>query len=229
MENKDLITLDNYHLAEGEIGLFGFWRSSATWRLRIVFNLKKIDYKYIVVNLLEGKQKSEKFLEFNPTALVPVLKIDGHVLSESLPIMEYLEETRPDKTPLLPKDPYLKARVREICEHINSGMQPLANLRVLNKVEDDLKSDKVQWAKYWNELGLDSLEKILQKTAGKFCVGDEITWADVLLVPQAWAAFIRFGIDQAKYPIITRIYGSLQGLDEFKKAAPENQPDAVKA
>lgn len=210
---------------QDEIALYSYFRSSASWRVRIVMNLKKIPFNYVAVHLLKGEQRSSPFLEVNPTGLVPALHIDGHLLCESMAIVEYLEETRPDSLRLLPKDPLKRAKVREICEHINSGMQPLVNLRVLNKVGDDYKADKIAWAKYWNDLGFASLEKILEKSAGKYCVGDELTLADAFLIPQAWAAFTRFNTDKEAFPTVKRIYDTLTEIEEFKKATPQNQPD----
>ena len=175
--------LDSYNLKDDEVAMFGYFRSSASFRVRIALAFKKIPFKYIAVHLLKGDQKSGDFHKINPTGLVPALWIDGHLLPESMAIVEYLEETRKDSRSLLPTDPLKRAKVREVCEHINSGMQPLINLRVLGEV-DKLHGDKIAWAKHWITVGLESLEKILAHSAGKYCVGDEVTLADAFLVPQ---------------------------------------------
>ena len=216
--------LESYQLNEGEVAMFGYFRSSASFRVRISLAFKKIPFKYIAVHLLKGDQKSGDFAKINPTGLVPALWIDGHLLAESMAIVEYLEETRKDTRALLPADPLKKAKVREICEHINSGMQPLINLRVLGEV-DKLKGDKLAWAIHWITVGLQSLEKILAQSAGKYCVGDEVTLADAFLVPQMWASYVRFKIDKSLYPTIARIYDALAELPEVQDSMPEKQPD----
>ena len=126
--------------------LYGYWRSGASWRLRIALNLKKIEYKYEAINLVKGEQKSEEFMKKNPTGLVPVLEIDGHMLTESMAIMEYLEETRTEGHKLLPEGALQRAQVRRMCEQINAGTQPIQNLGILKQVEA-FGGDKVAWAK----------------------------------------------------------------------------------
>lgn len=211
--------------------LFSYFLSSCSWRVRIVLKWKGVDYQYMTPfeggNIEPGglDKAMEVYSKINPAKLVPSLYIDGHLLSESMAIVEYLEETRPDARKLMPKDPFQRALVRKICEHMNSGIQPLQNLRVINKIAEDYQGDKMAWCKYWNEFGLASLEKTLEKTAGKYCVGDEVTLADAFLVPQAWAAFTRFGVNKDNYPTIKRIYDALIELPEFKDASPQNQPD----
>ena len=225
MEKATKDQIEHYKLEENQVTLFSYFRSSASWRVRTVLKLKGIDYRCIPVHLLKGDQKGSNYTDINPSALVPSLYIDGHLLSESVAIIEYLEEARPETRRLLPKDPFQRATVRKICEHMNSGMQPLQNLRVINKIAEDYSGDKIAWCKYWNEFGLAALEKILEKTAGKFCFGDELTIADAFLVPQAWAAFTRFNVNKDNYPLIKRIYDTLIEIPEFKEAAPQNQPD----
>jgi len=199
--------------------LHNFWRSGASWRVRIALHWKKIDYEYIAVNLTKGEQKEEKYASKNPSMLVPALEIDGHTLTESIAIIEYLDETRPDH-PLLPKNPYERAKVRQISETIASGIQPLQNLKVLNYIGEK----KMEWAKHWVTSGFESLEKILHETSGKYCFGDSITMADCCLVPQVYSAN-RFGVDMSKFPIIARVHKELTLVPEFISAHADKCPD----
>ncbi|XP_044927814.1 maleylacetoacetate isomerase isoform X3 [Mustela putorius furo] len=151
--------------------LYSYFRSSCSWRVRIALALKSIDYETIPVNLIkdQGQQFSEEFQALNPMKQVPTLKIDGITISQSLAIIEFLEETRP--TPrLLPKDPKKRAQVRMISDTIASGIQPLQNLSVLKQVGQE---NQLAWAQKVIHTGFDALEQILRSTAGKYCVGDE--------------------------------------------------------
>ncbi|KXJ29940.1 maleylacetoacetate isomerase [Exaiptasia diaphana] len=203
--------------------LYSYFRSSCTWRVRAALALKGIEYEYHPVHLVKGggEQHSDDYKKVNPVGQIPALVIDGHTLTESLAIVEYLDETRPDP-PLLPKnDPYKRALVREVSLIITSGIQPLQNLRVLQHVGSE---KKMEWGKYWIDRGLGSLEKLLETTSGKYCVGDEITMADLCLVPQVYNAN-RFSVDMSKYPIISRINEALSQVDAFKESHPSQQPD----
>eukprot|EP00800_Vazella_pourtalesii_P019433 TRINITY_DN658_c0_g4_i1.p1 TRINITY_DN658_c0_g4~~TRINITY_DN658_c0_g4_i1.p1 ORF type:complete len:162 (-),score=28.64 TRINITY_DN658_c0_g4_i1:62-547(-) len=151
---------------------------------------------------------------------VPTLIIDGHTLTQSLPIIEYLEETRPGYM-VLPKNPLVRAKVREISHIISSSIQPIQNLRVLNKIGKD---GSAEWGQYWIKNGFDALEIILKGSAGKYCVGDEITMADLCLVPQFFNAG-RFKVEMEPYPTICRIVEELEKNESFKAAHPFNQPD----
>jgi len=206
--------------------LYSYWRSSSAWRVRIALNLKGIKYEYKAVNLLNGEQKSEEYLKTNPLGLIPLLDIDGHKLAESLAILEYLEETRPTPHALLPKDPPHRAAVRQITQIIISDTQPLQNVSVLKKLSDD-QDKKNEWAKYWIDHNFEALEKILAKTAGKYCVGDEITIADCVLVPQVYNA-ARFSVDMGKFPIIQRISDEASKHQAFQLAHANAQPDTPK-
>ncbi|MEE6521627.1 hypothetical protein FKM82_019892 [Ascaphus truei] len=150
---------------------------------------------------------------------VPALRIDGVTLSQSLAIIQYLDETRPEP-PLLPRDPKKRAQVRMISDHIVSGIQPLQNLVVLQKVG----ATQLEWAQYFITRGFEALEKMLQDTAGRYCVGDEVTMADLCLVPQVTNAD-RFKVPLTPYPIITRINQSLLQLEAFHVSHPSRQPD----
>ena len=135
--------------------LFNFFMSSGSWRVRLAMAFKKIEFKSICINLSAGEQKSEAYKKVNPTGLVPALFIDGHLLTESSAICEYLEETRPDGIKLLPSDPYERSKVREICQHVATLMQPLQNLRTVAKLKEDHGTDRAEWTVYWNKLGLE--------------------------------------------------------------------------
>jgi len=182
---------------------------------------KGIQYEYKAVNLLEDQQKQDNYAKLNPMKEIPTLIIDGHTLCQSVAIMEYLEETRPNP-PLLPKDPLLRARMRQIVETIAGDIQPLQTLRVLKKVETHQKEE---WPGYWIDVGFTALEKILLETSGVYCVKDSVTFADILLVPQIYNAR-RFGVNMEKFPTIQRVESALIHLLPFKEAHPDAQPDA---
>ncbi|KAF0976540.1 hypothetical protein FDP41_004439 [Naegleria fowleri] len=219
-------------MSSGEpVVLYSYWRSSCSWRVRIALALKEIHYQYVAVNLLESKQSSEDYAQRNPSKLVPTLEIDGHTLNQSIAIMEYLEETRGDQgVHLLPtSDPYKRQLVRQICQMIASDIQPIQNLRVLKKIKEDFNTDeaaKSNWGKYWIENGFVAVEKVLEKHSGKFCVGDQVSMADICLVPQVYNAK-RFNVDMSKFPNIVRIEQACSELEAFKKAHPDQQVDKV--
>uniref|UniRef100_A0A8D0C5L8 maleylacetoacetate isomerase n=1 Tax=Salvator merianae TaxID=96440 RepID=A0A8D0C5L8_SALMN len=167
---------------------------------------------------LRSKLTSE-FQTVNPMQQVPALKIDGIILSQSLAIIEYLEETRPNPR-LLPEDPKKRAQVRMIAEHIASGIQPLQNLSVLQQMGEK----KLEWAQQCISHGFKALEQILKETAGRYCIGNEVTVADLCLVPQVYNAE-RFKVDLTAYPTICRINKALLELEEFRISHPSCQPD----
>ena len=208
--------------------LYNYFRSSASWRVRIILGLKKIEYEYRAVDLVAKEQSKQEFLSINPSAQVPALWIDGVMLTESMAIAEYLEETRPEPVSLLPGSPAEKAVIRKLCEHVNSGMQPMQNLRMLDRIHSEFKGDKVEWATYWNKFGHDSLEEILKHTAGKYAVGDNITLADVFIYPQMFNGIQRYGVRKDDYTHLKRVFDNLLQHEEFRNAEPENQPDAPK-
>ncbi|XP_012332292.1 maleylacetoacetate isomerase isoform X1 [Aotus nancymaae] len=209
--------------------LYSYFRSSCSWRVRIALALKGIDFEMVPVNLIKdgGQQFSKAFQALNPMKQVPTLKIDGITIHQSLAIIEYLEETRP--TPrLLPRDPKKRASVRMISDLIASGIQPLQNLSILKKVGEvskDLREEtQLTWAQNAITSGFNALEQILQSTAGKYCVGDEVTMADLCLVPQV-ANAERFKVDFTPYPTISCINKRLLALEAFQVSHPCRQPD----
>jgi len=213
---------------EDKTTLYSYWRSTASWRVRIALAYKKIDYEYKAIHLLKdgGQQSTPEYTALNAMRVLPTLVIDGNTLGQSLAILEYLEETRPEPA-LLPKDPALRAKAREIMQAIGSDTHPIQNLKVLNHVAKVTGDDKqkAEWAKHWIENGLAGVERILSKSAGKYSVGDTVTFADLLLVPQVFNA-VRFGVPLDAFPTITRVNAALSELPEFKVAHPSCQPDA---
>uniref|UniRef100_A0A8C2IFY1 Maleylacetoacetate isomerase n=1 Tax=Cyprinus carpio TaxID=7962 RepID=A0A8C2IFY1_CYPCA len=201
--------------------LYGYFRSSCSWRVRIAFALKGIEYEQKPVNLIKdgGQQLTDQFKAINPMQQVPAVTIDGITLSQSLAIIQYIEETRPEPR-LLPADPKQRGQVRIICDIIASGIQPLQNLYVLQKIG----AEKVQWAQHFINRGFEALEPILKQTAGKYCVGDEISMADICLVPQVYNAE-RFKVDMSQFPTIRRLNQTLTEIDAFKVSHPSCQPD----
>ncbi|KAI8833725.1 glutathione S-transferase [Chytridium lagenaria] len=210
-------------MQDNQVVLYGYWRSTASWRIRLALELKGIKYEYKAVNLLKGEQNSEEFKKTNPNGTIPVLEWNGKKIQQSIAILEFLEEVHPD-VPLLPKDPVDRAQARAILCMIACDIHPIQNLRVLQKVGDDTK---MEWGKHWIVRGFDALERILAENAtGKYCFGDQLTLADVALEPQYYNA-VRFNVDLSPYPTINRIHESLSTLDAFKKAHPSAQPDAT--
>lgn len=185
-------------------------------------NLKDIPYDIKPVNLVKGseEQHSNEFREINPMERVPALHIDNHTLIESLNILQYLEETRPNR-PLVPADSIKRAKMREICEVIASGIQPLQNIGVLSYVGEERKKE---WTQHWITKGFTAVEKMLSSSAGKYCVGDEITLADCCLVPQIYNAR-RYHVDLRSFPTILKVDRHLEHHSAFTETHPNNQPD----
>jgi maleylpyruvate isomerase len=205
--------------------LYDYWRSSAAYRVRIALNLKGLDYTQTSIDLRAGDQRNAGYLELNPQGLVPFLR-DGEVgLSQSLAIIEYLEERHPEP-PLLPDEPVRRAQARAIALSIACDIHPLNNLRVLQYLERTLECDesvRMAWYRHWIAEGLSALEAMLSKTAGTFCMGDRATIADVCLVPQVYNAR-RYHCDLEPFPTARRIDEECRALDAFARAAPDRQP-----
>ncbi len=204
--------------------LYGYWRSTSTWRVRIALAHKGVAYEYVAVNLLDGVQSTAEHTARNPLAQVPVLELDRDtVLSQSMAILEYLEETSPEPR-LLPPDTVGRARARQIAEMINAGTQPLQNLKVLRAIEAS-GGDKNQWAARWIREGLAAVEAFTRPLAGTYCVGDQVTVADLYVVPQLYNAR-RFGVELAPFATLNRIEAACAELPAFVAAHPDRQPDA---
>jgi maleylacetoacetate isomerase len=213
--------------------LYGFWRSSAVYRVRIALNLKGQAYETVPVHLVRdgGEQHAAAFAELNPQELVPVLKHGHRVLRQSLAIIDYIDETWPEP-PLLPSVARDRQRVRAIAQMIACEIHPLNNLRVQKYLETTFGATEAQreeWTRHWIVEGFQALEKVLadNPSTGTFCEGDVPTMADCCLVPQVYNAQ-RFKVDLAKFPTIRRINDACLEMEEFDKARPENQPDAPK-
>jgi len=210
--------------------LHNYWRSSASQRVRIALGLKQLAYEYVAVNIVSGAQQSDAYRAKNPLAQVPTLEVtedDGtrHAISQSLPIIEYLEDRFPEH-PIHPRDPWRRARSRQLAEIVNAGIQPFQNLSTSRKLKA-LGADDGPWIKGFIADGLAAFARTAEETAGKFSVGDAPSLADCCLVPQL-ASARRFGVDYAQHALIVRIEEACLALPAFAAAAPEQQPDAVK-
>lgn len=213
------------------MNLYSYFRSSAAYRVRIALNLKGLAYRTLPVHLLRdgGEQHRPAYRAVNPAGLVPALEDRGHTLTQSLAILEYLEEQYP-QTPLLPRGSADRARVRAIAQSIACEIHPLNNLRVLQYLSGTLglgEEQKNAWYRHWVGEGLGAVERLLadDPRTGAFCHGDRPTLADCCLVPQVFNAR-RFGCELDAMPTILAIVARCQSLEAFQRAAPEHQPDA---
>ncbi|CAD5261331.1 MULTISPECIES: maleylacetoacetate isomerase [Halomonadaceae] len=210
--------------------LYGYFRSSAAYRVRIALNLKGLDYDQIPVNLVKGEQRGDDHLMRNPQGLVPSLVLDDStVVNQSLAICEYLDEVRPEPA-LLPVNALERAQVRALAQSVACEIHPLNNLRVLKYLVREMGADeaaKLAWYHHWIAEGFTALEATLSNapSSGDFCHGDTPTLADICLIPQVYNAE-RFECDLSAYPTIQRIAANCRALPAFEKAAPEVQPDA---
>ena len=210
--------------------LYSYWRSSAAYRVRIGLALKALRYETVPVHLLRdgGEQHSAEFREANPQELVPVLQHGARWVRQSLAILEYLDETWPDR-PLLPALARDRARVRTLAQLVACDIHPLNNLRVLQYFEREWgvpQAERDDWVRHWIVAGFDAMEASLtdHPATGEFCEGDTPTIADCCLVPQVYNAR-RFGVDIARWPTIARIEKACLALPAFDAARPEKQPD----
>lgn len=212
--------------------LYGYWRSSASYRVRIALNLKGLNYEYVPVHLVKdgGEQFGDAYHGLNPSHLVPTFVDEDEdiILNQSLSIIEYLDERYSETTPLLPSHTLERARVRALALDLASDIQPLCNLRVLNRLKSEFNADDEQvrsWISHWTTAGFAAIEEKLQTQAGKYCFDFDVSLADVCLIPHIYNAK-RFGIDLSPYPLVNKITDNCLQLDAFQQAAPENQPDA---
>ena len=213
--------------------LYNFFRSGTSFRVRIALHLKGLPFDYLPVALPKGEHKQDAYRAISPDTLVPVLDVlgdpDQALLSQSMAIIEYLDETHPQPA-LLPADAAGRARVRAIALTLACDIHPLNNLRVLKYLKHDLKVDeeaKNGWYRHWIDVGLGGLEQMLAGSpqTGRFCHGDTPTLADVYLIPQVESAR-RFNVDMARWPLISAIDQACGELHAFQQAAPNMQPDA---
>ncbi|MFA5960599.1 MAG: maleylacetoacetate isomerase [Tatlockia sp.] len=205
--------------------LYDYPRSSASYRVRIALNIKNMSYETIPVHLLQngGEQHHPDYLALNPQGLVPTLNENGHIISQSLAIIEYLDEISPTP-PLLPPTPLGRAQVRSLALSIAADLHPLTNLRVLNTLRllfQGTEPQITQWRHHWFKQGFDALESRLQTMPhkNKVCYGQEVSLADICLIPQVYSAK-RFAFPMDNYPLIEEIYQYCSALDAFREAAP---------
>lgn len=207
--------------------LYHYWRSSCSWRVRWVLALKNISYQSVPINLLENEQLSPAFLAKNPAGLVPCLDVSGRVLGESLAIIEWLEETYP-QNPILPRNPWDRARARELALIVAAGIQPLQNLRVIKRHSDD-QEERQRWIRAFIESGLQLIESKLAADPDRglrYCLGDSLSLADIFLVPQVYNAH-RFGVNMEALPSCEAIYRHCLTEPLCDAASPPRQPEAA--
>jgi maleylacetoacetate isomerase len=214
------------------VKLYGYFRSSATYRVRIALNFKGLawDPEFVDLRAPASAQHTPQFRAVNPQGLIPVLLDGGHALTQSLAILEYLEETHP-QPPLLPRSPFERAQVRALALAVACDIHPLNNLRVLNYLRSPLDQDEAavnSWYAHWISLGFSALEQQAQRLSGdgRHLFGSTVTLADVCLVPQV-ANARRFKCDLSAFPTLRAISSHLESLPAFAQAAPEAQPDAA--
>ncbi len=210
--------------------LYDYFRSSAAFRARIALNLKGLAYDQVSVHLRRKEQQAPSYLAVNPQGLIPALVDDGEVLTQSLAIIEYLDETHP-APPFLPGHPVDRARVRALAQAVACDIHPVNNLRILRYLMSPLGHDEKvveTWYNHWIETGFAGIERILAEDgqAGAFCHGDTVTLADICLVPQVVNARRYPSFDMMRYPTIQRIFDRCMAIEAFDRARPEKQPDA---
>lgn len=213
----------------GELTLHNYFRSSTSFRVRAALNLKGKEFDYVSYHLRRGEQSSEKFLQLNAQGLVPALQTPNAVLTQSLAIIEYLDELYPEP-PLLPADPLARARVRSLAMIVACDIHPINNLRVLKELRSRFSDDDdavAAWFRHWTETGFSALETRLsnESETGRFSHGDRISLADICLSGQVINSG-RFNVDMSPYPTIERIHADCMSLDAFAKAHPLAQTDA---
>ena len=209
------------------IRLHSYWRSTAAYRVRIALNLKGLDYQQVTHDLRAGEQASAAYAAINPQKLIPTLETDELVLTQSLAIMEWLDERHPEP-PLLPSPANDRALVRAMAQTIASDIHPLNNLRVLNLLRSEFGADDAAvsgWIAGWIASGFEALETMIRRYGGEFAFGDAPTLADCCLVPQVYSA-TRFAVDLKAYPRLTSAAECAASLDAFAAAHPSRQPDA---
>jgi maleylpyruvate isomerase len=210
--------------------LYDYWRSSSAYRVRIALRIKGVEHEQVPVNLRQGVQRTLDYLAHNHQGLVPTLEFEGGPLTQSLAIIEWLEETHPEP-PLLPRAAAERAQVRSLALHLACEIQPVNNVRVLQYLQHRLGLEEREvnaWYRHWVAEGLASLEHRLARTAGTYCFGDQVSVADLCLVPQVYNAR-RYSCDLSPFPTIVRVDAACLKLPAFAEARPERQPDAAAA
>lgn len=208
--------------------LYDYWHSAAAYRVRIALRLKGIDYEQVPMNLRQGAQRTLDYLAHNPQGLVPTLVDGDDSVTQSLAIIEWLDELQP-APPLLPRDPLGRATVRSLALHVASDIQPLTSLRVLQHLQHRLEIEDRElsaWRRHWIAEGLGALERRLAAVAGTYAYGDTVTVADLCLVPQVYNAR-RYQCDLVPFPVIRRVDAACLALPAFADSRPERQPDAA--
>jgi maleylacetoacetate isomerase len=210
------------------VKLYSYFRSSAAFRIRIALQLKGLEYDYIAVNLLKSEQKSASYLAKNPQGLLPALELDsGQTLSQSVALLEWLEECHP-QPPLLPLDALQRARVRSVVNSITCDVHPLCNMAVTTYLKaryEANQQDIMHWYHTWMQRGFNAIEKVLAENNTRCAFGNEPSMADICIVPQVYNAR-RFNIDLAPFPHLVRVADYCRSLPAFSTASPENQPDS---
>ncbi len=210
--------------------LYGYWRSTAAYRVRIALGLKGLEWDQTVIDLRIGQQSHPDFLRLNPQGMVPFLVDGEHGLAQSLAIIEYLDEVYPEPS-LIPGNAAQRAHVRALAQVVACDIHPINNLRVLQYLRKELGLDEDavnQWAQRWIEAGFRSLEQALQKSSGPYLAGESVTLADICLVPQLYNAR-RVNTDLSAFPGLLALEHRLFQITAFEAARPENQPEAVTA
>ncbi|WP_311267979.1 maleylacetoacetate isomerase [Sphingobium sp. WCS2017Hpa-17] len=207
--------------------LHGYWRSGTSYRTRIALNIKGLRYDQVSHDLRTGEQRAPDYLALNPQGLVPALEVEGHVLTQSGAIIEWLDERYPDP-PLLPVSAIDRAAVRAMALLVACDIHPLNNVRVLNRLRDDLGAspDAVKdWIAHWISQGFGALETLVTRHGGRFCFGDRLTLADCHIVPQLYSAD-RFGVDLSAFPRLVETVGRVHAEPAVAAAHPDRQADA---
>ena len=217
------------------IKLYSYWRSSAAFRVRIALNLKGLMYDIVPVHLTEdgGAQHKAPFRDINPQQLIPVLVDGERIISQSMAIIEYLDEAYDGERKLLPATARERARVRGLAQIVACDIHPLNNLRVMQYLEKEFNTPQVErdrWTQHWMKEGFAAFESLLAQnpSTGLFCEGDEPTMADICLAPQVYNAQ-RWSVDMSPFPTVQRIAAECMKMDAFERARPENQPDAPRS
>lgn len=217
-------------MPEQEFVLFNYFRSSASYRVRIALALKSIAYEYRAIHLLKNDHYSDAYTKLNPSRQVPTLVHRGQPIAQSMAIIDYLDHIKPEPK-LFPSDPLLRARVLQICEAVNTGAQPLHNLGTLRELGTFFGADqekKDAWTVFWISKSLETLERLVAPTAGLYCMGNTVSAADCFVIPNL-ANADRFKIDVHPYPTLLGIRENAMKLEAFAKSAPSLQPDAPPA